>query len=104
MFLVLLCTMLRLMTLRNTTATIMIHLAQFSNGLATPMAMSLGPTLSSTWFPVHQRVLATACLSVSYYVGIAVSFVAGSALVPSRGKDPTHEQMELIRHDVQPRH
>jgi len=72
---------LRCFTTHNPEATILIHIGQFCNGLAGPVAMSAGPVLSSTWFPMNQRTTATAILVASNYLGFALSFV-GPYFIP----------------------
>ena len=59
----------------------MIHLGQFFNGLAGPIAMAAGPVLSATWFPPQQRTTATAIQAMSNYIGGALPFLLGPALV-----------------------
>eukprot|EP00045_Choanoeca_perplexa_P017090 m.241508 g.241508 ORF g.241508 m.241508 type:complete len:454 (-) comp17446_c0_seq9:5225-6586(-) len=86
----------RCITTSNPTATYLIHFGQIINGIAGPVGMSIGPTLSSTWFPVHQRVTATALCAVFNYVGVSVSFILGPLLVRS-GTDVTVDEM---RHDI----
>lgn len=44
-----------------------------------PVGMSIGPTLSSTWFPAHQRVTATALCAVFNYVR---PYLEPSAVLP----------------------
>lgn len=43
--------------------------------------MSIPPVVSATFFPTEQRTHATAIMSVSNYVGVALSFVVGPAIV-----------------------
>eukprot|EP00730_Choanoeca_flexa_P001901 TRINITY_DN10831_c0_g1_i9.p1 TRINITY_DN10831_c0_g1~~TRINITY_DN10831_c0_g1_i9.p1 ORF type:complete len:373 (+),score=42.13 TRINITY_DN10831_c0_g1_i9:61-1179(+) len=73
----------RSITVHNPTATYLIHLGQILNGIAGPVGMSIGPILSSTWFPVNQRVTATALCAVFNYVGVSCSFILGPLLVRS---------------------
>ena len=40
------------------------------------------PLISATWFPPHQRTTSTAISSLGGYLGIAVGFTVGPAMVP----------------------
>lgn len=58
------------------------HFGHFLNGLAGPVAMAVGPSFSSIWFPANQRTIATATMSAANYLGVAASFIAGPKIVP----------------------
>merc|ERR1719235_2188171 len=75
----------RCFTAHNPEATVLIHLGQFLNGLAGPIAMSMGPTLSAAWFPANERVFATSVCSTFNYLGVAFSFLIGPAIVKQPG-------------------
>lgn len=63
------------------TFTYLVHFGQLVNGLAGPIAMSIPPVVSSTFFPMHQRTFATSVMTVLNNLGLAVSFVAGPQIV-----------------------
>ena len=63
--------------------TLLAHAGQISNALAGPVAMSVGPVLSSTWFAPSERVAATAIVASANYGGTALVFWLGSQLVPA---------------------
>lgn len=63
----------------------LMHLGQFFNGLAGPVAMSAGPVLSARWFAPHERTMATALVGTANYGGTALMFVLGSWFVPANG-------------------
>ncbi|KAK3589570.1 hypothetical protein CHS0354_043025 [Potamilus streckersoni] len=83
-FLVVLGTGLRCITSDPTTATWLIHIGQFINGAAGPVAMGGPPVVSAEWFPPHQRTTATAVSIVISSFGVATSFLLGPYLVPER--------------------
>ena len=56
----------------------LIHVGQFLNGLAGPIAMGAPPAISAEWFPPEQRTTATAISSVANTMGNAVSFLLGN--------------------------
>ncbi|CAL1545971.1 unnamed protein product [Lymnaea stagnalis] len=80
-FLIALGTCCRVITSETEAATILIHIGQFFNGLAGPMAMSGISSVSSSWFPPHERVTATAIGVSTCYFGAAIAFVVGPTLV-----------------------
>ena len=43
--------------------------------------MSVGPLLSSTWFPPDERALSTAINSLANFFGVGLSFLIGPFLV-----------------------
>ena len=47
--------------------------------------MALGPLISATWFPPHQRTTSTALASMAPSVGVGLSFIIGPLLVPDVG-------------------
>ncbi|XP_078324118.1 solute carrier family 49 member 4 homolog isoform X2 [Crassostrea virginica] len=61
-----------------------IHLGQFLNGLAGPVAMAVPPVVSVVWFPVKQRTTATAAAAFPNGIGVALSFLTGPYMVPDR--------------------
>ncbi|KAL9967772.1 hypothetical protein ACROYT_G026064 [Oculina patagonica] len=80
---------LRCITSDPKQATWLIHIGQFLNDLAAPVAMGAPPLVSSTWFPPNQRATATAISSLMSYVGISISFGVGPfVLNPSEVADP----------------
>ncbi|XP_015773085.1 PREDICTED: disrupted in renal carcinoma protein 2-like [Acropora digitifera] len=88
---------LRCITFRPEPATWLIHVGQFLNDLAAPVAMGGPPLVSSTWFPPHQRATATAISSLMSYVGISVSFGIGPfVLNPSEVADPPNSTEESL--------
>eukprot|EP00049_Salpingoeca_infusionum_P002772 m.59728 g.59728 ORF g.59728 m.59728 type:complete len:500 (+) comp11779_c0_seq1:115-1614(+) len=83
-------------TLDNPAATALIHIGQVFNGLAGPLAMSMGPTLSASWFPLNERVTATALVSVFNYIGVSLSFVVGPLLVKEHaGRITGQDQLDI---------
>ncbi|EGD76858.1 hypothetical protein PTSG_08206 [Salpingoeca rosetta] len=76
---------LRCFTATDPTATYLIHLGQFLNGLGGPVAMAMGPTLSAAWFPANERVLATGICATFNYIGVAFSFLIGPLVVKQPG-------------------
>ncbi|KAM7447983.1 Solute carrier 49 member 4 [Porites harrisoni] len=85
---------LRCITSEPKNATWLIHIGQFLNDLAAPVAMGAPPLVSSTWFPPHQRATATAISSLMSYVGISVSFGVGPfVLNPSEVAEPPNATM-----------
>jgi len=74
-------TSLRVITLEPGPATILIHIGQFLNGLAGPIAMGAITQLTSDWFPPDERVTATALGTSISMAGIAITFVVGPKLV-----------------------
>ena len=60
-----------------------------------PIAMSIPPVVSATFFPTEQRTHATAIMSVSNYVGVALSFVVGPAIVDN-SNDVEHKVFVYI--------
>lgn len=71
---------------------LVVHAGQILNGLAGPIAMSIPPVVSSTFFPTEQRTLATSIMSVANYVGVALTFIAGPAIVDN----PSHVQHKVF--------
>ncbi|XP_078342231.1 solute carrier family 49 member 4 homolog isoform X2 [Oculina patagonica] len=67
------------------TQTWLIHLGAIFNSVGGPVEMALGPLISATWFPPHQRTTSTALASLSAYVGMGLSFIIGPLLVPDVG-------------------
>ncbi|CAG5131645.1 unnamed protein product [Candidula unifasciata] len=65
-----------------TTATWLIRIGQFLNGMAGTIPNSAPALLSGLWFPPNQRASATAISTVAGYMGASVSFVIGPLLVP----------------------
>jgi hypothetical protein len=74
------------------TFTLLVHAGQFLNGLAGPIAMSIPPVISATFFPTEQRTLATSVMSVANYVGVAISFIGGPAIV----NNPDHVEHKVF--------
>eukprot|EP00042_Codosiga_hollandica_P026034 m.120030 g.120030 ORF g.120030 m.120030 type:complete len:472 (-) comp52074_c0_seq2:819-2234(-) len=81
-------------------ATGLIHLGQIFNGLAGPVAMSIPPVLSATWFPPGQRTTATAIMSMSNYIGVALAFVLGPQLMPAHEASPTSTDLDEIKSSI----
>uniref|UniRef100_A0A0B7B0U3 Major facilitator superfamily (MFS) profile domain-containing protein n=1 Tax=Arion vulgaris TaxID=1028688 RepID=A0A0B7B0U3_9EUPU len=75
-------TFLRVITLDPSTATILIHLGQFLNGVGGPISSGATPAVSATWFSPTERVTATALSTSINVFGTAVGFILGPALVP----------------------
>ncbi|XP_012942426.2 solute carrier family 49 member 4 homolog [Aplysia californica] len=82
-------TSLRVITSDPEPATVLIHCGQFLNGVAGPMAMGAIPALSSSWFPPHERVTATAVGASIGMFGLAITFVLGPELVKGGPPDNT---------------
>jgi len=72
---------LRCITPNPGPATWLIHSGQIVMGCVSPIYFSAGTLLSSTWFPPHQRITATAIASLASCTGTALSFVIGPHLV-----------------------
>ena len=78
----------------------MMRAGQILNGLAGPMAMSVGTVLSATWFPPHQRTTSTALQATSNYAGVALAFVLGPRLVRDVPADPSAQAIADIKSQV----
>eukprot|EP01084_Bolivina_argentea_P184086 317564_1 len=65
----------RSITIYNPDATILAHIAQILNGIAGPLVVSTSTSVSSTWFPSHQRTFATSIAISSSYAGCLVSYL-----------------------------
>ncbi|KAI8778145.1 disrupted in renal carcinoma protein 2 [Biomphalaria glabrata] len=93
MFCVFIGTVFRLITSEKVSATILIHIGQFLNGVAGPIGSGAMPTLSSIWFPADERITATAIASSISALGSALPFVLGPLLVtdipPNRNETTT---------------
>lgn len=90
----------RLITVHRPEVRYLTHFGQILNGLAGPVAMSVGPSLSAAWFPLHQRVTATAIVGLANYIGLALSFLIGPLLVPERKPPLERHDLEGIKQDV----
>uniref|UniRef100_A0A2C9K2I1 Major facilitator superfamily (MFS) profile domain-containing protein n=1 Tax=Biomphalaria glabrata TaxID=6526 RepID=A0A2C9K2I1_BIOGL len=73
-------TVCRVITSDKDSATILIHIGQFLNGVAGPISGAT-PTLSSIWFPADERIIATSIASSISALGSALPFVLGPLLV-----------------------
>ncbi|KAK6166542.1 hypothetical protein SNE40_023203 [Patella caerulea] len=62
------------------------HAGQCLNGMVGPIAMGAVTTISSTWFPPHQRATATSIMYSAQTLFIAISFILGPFLVPETFK------------------
>uniref|UniRef100_A0A2C9L285 Major facilitator superfamily (MFS) profile domain-containing protein n=1 Tax=Biomphalaria glabrata TaxID=6526 RepID=A0A2C9L285_BIOGL len=93
MFCVFIGTVFRLITSEKVSATILIHIGQFLNGVAGPIGSGAMPTLSSIWFPADERITATAIASSISALGSALPFILGPLLVtdipPNRNETTT---------------
>ncbi|XP_055860116.1 solute carrier family 49 member 4-like isoform X3 [Biomphalaria glabrata] len=83
----------RVITSETTAATILIHIGQFLNGLAGPMAMGGIATLSAIWFPPKERFTATAIGVNLCSLGASIAFISGPALV---SVEPYQNQTALL--------
>ncbi|BFZ22585.1 hypothetical protein BsWGS_25624 [Bradybaena similaris] len=81
MFFVAAGTALRVITSYPPTATILIHIGQFLNGVGGPISTGSIPAISATWFPPNERVTATAISNSINNMGTALTFILGPALV-----------------------
>ncbi|XP_055860563.1 solute carrier family 49 member 4-like isoform X2 [Biomphalaria glabrata] len=81
MFCVFIGTVCRVITSDENSATILIHIGQFLNGIAGPVGMGGMPTLSAIWFPANERITATAIGTSISVLGSALPFVLGPFLV-----------------------
>ncbi|CAG5129207.1 unnamed protein product [Candidula unifasciata] len=81
MFFVAAGTAFRVITSYPPTATILIHIGQFLNGVGGPISTGSIPAISAAWFPPHERVTATALSNSINNFGQAVTFILGPALV-----------------------
>uniref|UniRef100_A0A2C9LVK1 Major facilitator superfamily (MFS) profile domain-containing protein n=1 Tax=Biomphalaria glabrata TaxID=6526 RepID=A0A2C9LVK1_BIOGL len=81
MFCVFIGTVCRVITSDKDSATILIHIGQFLNGIAGPVGMGGMPTLSAIWFPANERITATAIGTSISVLGSALPFVLGPFLV-----------------------
>jgi len=73
---------------------ILAHVGQICNGFAGPVAMAIGPVLSSMWFPPSERNAATAIVATANYGGSALIFWLGSSCVPP-GASAAHTRDRL---------
>lgn len=64
------------------------------NGFAGPIAMSAPPVISAVWFPPRQRTTATSIMASANYLGVAVAFIWGPAMLKSYNSD-TKDQARL---------
>ncbi|XP_064644031.1 solute carrier family 49 member 4 homolog isoform X1 [Lineus longissimus] len=80
-FLVALGGAIRCITFHLPYVTWLANAGAFLNGAAGPVAMAASPVLSSVWFPPDERTTATAVSSTLNYMGVALSFVVGPAIV-----------------------
>ena len=63
----------------------LIHIGAIVNCIAGPFELALGPLISATWFPPHQRTTSTALASLAPYVGTGLAFIISPSLVPDVG-------------------
>lgn len=78
----------------DTTGSVLAHVGQICNGFAGPVAMAIGPVLSSMWFPPSERNAATAIVATANYGGSALIFWLGSSCVPP-GASAAHTRDQL---------
>ena len=76
---------------------VLMHVGQFLNACAGPMAMAIGPPLSATWFAPNERTLSTAIVGAANYGMMVITFAAGPLLVPA-GADDASTQRGLWRY------
>ncbi|XP_052807462.1 solute carrier family 49 member 4 homolog isoform X2 [Mya arenaria] len=76
-------TVIRCFTMNPTAMTWLSFVCAVGSGLGGTILLAGPPKVSSVWFPPHQRASATAFISVSTYVGVAVSFILGPQIVAS---------------------
>ena len=72
---------IRCFTTDTSTATGLIYFGQFLNGLAGPLAMSVAPAFSATWFRPEERTTATGIQSAANNFGAALGFLLGPQLI-----------------------
>lgn len=77
---------LRCAPLPNDQVSWFIHAGHICNGFAGPIAMAIPPLLSSVWFPVHQRVTATAFQGIWLVMAMGFGFLFGPLMVPDTAK------------------
>ena len=72
----------RIFALQDTVLSKVVHVIAMSLiGLGGTWMNFGGPILSDTWFPTHQRTMATAFASVATYIGAALGFIVGPSIV-----------------------
>lgn len=81
-FFVTLGVLLRLLPLTAPTSTVVLFIAHFFSSLAGPVCMSATTQISSNWFPVRERNMATGVSGQSSNMGVSLSFIIGPLLVP----------------------
>lgn len=62
--------------------TILLNIGQFIILIAGPICVGVPTAVSASWFPSNERTTATAIGAQSSYVGVAVGFLLGPAVVP----------------------
>ncbi len=77
-----------------------LHLSAIINGSMGPYVMGAVSSLSSTWFPPHERARATAVAILANNLGSAAGFILGPYLVTTADKMPlilwTHAVLSII--------
>lgn len=73
---------LRLIPATGTLRVVLAITALAFNGLAASWNSFGGAMVSQTWFAEHERASATAVMTMANYIGLAIGFVLGPAMVP----------------------
>ncbi|BFZ06376.1 hypothetical protein BsWGS_09415 [Bradybaena similaris] len=96
MFCVAAGTAFRVITSEPKTATILIHVGQFLNGVGGPISTGAIPAVSAIWFSPTERVAATALSNSINSFGTAVAFILGPALVPETHSNKTKSPHKFL--------
>ena len=65
-------------------------------GIGGPWSMIGGPILAETWFPIHERVTATAMGIMAPFVGQTLTFLIGPLVVGQIQSDPVDQKHRIL--------
>ncbi|CAD5120336.1 DgyrCDS8910 [Dimorphilus gyrociliatus] len=87
--------LLRCITCEQPHVTWLNHVGQVFISLALPVVFAAPPLLSITWFPVEERILATAI--ASHFSVFDISFITGPSIVPEIPLNQTNNSTDFIK-------
>jgi MFS family permease len=90
------CALLRCFPWPNGVFKSVMTLSMVLSGIAGPWLNFGGPTMSETWFPIHERVTAQAIGSVSTFAGFIAGFLLGPNITVMTGDVTPDEQRGRI--------
>ncbi|XP_033625199.1 solute carrier family 49 member 4 homolog [Asterias rubens] len=76
------------------------NIGQVFIGLSAPILQSAPTHLSAIWFPPHQRTTSTAIAGSAGCLGLALSFVLGSNIVPTLPKSITADNITAVQRET----